>query len=327
MNIGYDISTATTVAEALEIAQLNWKVKTTPTLYKQTMTPLIKSVGSLKFKTWEKNVESDKYVAILREDTQEEFAHVTKRYQLVQNQQAFGWVDKLIQEGGKFWRAGHFNGGRKVYMLIKQPIAITMSTGETIERGIVVSTSHDASQSIRVNWMPFRVHCFNIVGGLIKQAPSVSRHTAQKDTLLTYSAVSNILNSADKYFENYQKAIENMAQMVFYNSNLDALIEHVFDTARTPEDKNRKSNDYLYEQIHANFVSGRELYGKTTWEAYNAVCEYIDHQKLVGNKLESRNSDVMQTVEVRQYNSLLSSSKGGGNQLRQKAFEYLTGGV
>ena len=160
MNIGTDISSATTVAEALQIAGLDWEVKTTPTMYRR------KATGRGFRLSRQELVESEKYLAILREDTEEEFAHVTKRYQIVQNQQAFGWVDKLIQQGGQFWRAGSFNSGRKVYMLVKQPIAITMSTGETIERGIVISTSHDASQAIKVNWMPFRVHCFNIVGGL-----------------------------------------------------------------------------------------------------------------------------------------------------------------
>ena len=87
MNIGTDIRTARTTSEALEIAQLNWKVKTTPTMYKRTTKPLLRGLA-----TREKTVESEKYVAILREDTQEEFAHVTKRYQLVQNQQAFGMV-------------------------------------------------------------------------------------------------------------------------------------------------------------------------------------------------------------------------------------------
>ena len=145
--------------------------------------------------------------------------------------------------------------------------------------------------------------------------------------LLTYEAVSNILNRADSYFENYSKAIENMASVVFYDDQLEALIEHTFDTPRTPKDKSRLSNDYLYETIHHNFKMGRETYGKTSWEAYNAICEYIDHQKPIANSMETAGSKDNDIVSIRQHTSLLVPSKIGGNVLRNKAFDFLTSNI
>lgn len=312
IRIGVDISSATSVEDALQRAGLGWKVDKLETYFAHD--------EEQRFNL----TKSGKYVAIVRRDTGEEFAHPTKRYEVAQNITSFKWVETLVSEGATFWRAGSFRGGRKVFMLVTLPIPLTLADGDTIARAMIISTSHDTSQGIRASWLPFRFACANIIAASLAQAPMVFRHTASIRDGISSERAREIFYNAELFYDQYYKRANALASAPFSDHEMELLIETLFSAPRRTESRRRRSNDYLYERVLQNFRNGRETYGSSRWDAYNAVCEYLDYQRPIGNSLDTAESTVAAVENERQYNSILSTNRFGGNKIRTEALTILT---
>ena len=63
------------------------------------------------------------YFATCREDTQVPFAVVKSKYEVVQNHEAFSFLDNLVSDVKdiKFETCGVYNGGASVYITLKLP--------------------------------------------------------------------------------------------------------------------------------------------------------------------------------------------------------------
>ena len=313
LNIGVDVSSATSATEAVMMAGLNWEVDTFDTYYNKAGDDLTL-------------VKSKNFRSIVRKDTGEEFGHPTKRYTPVQNIDAFNWLDDLTDEGLQFWRAGSFRGGRKVFMITLLPMPIEID-GEQVRRAMIVSTSHDSSSGVRANWLPVRIACANVVAVALATAPISFRHTISSQEGIDPERARGILFNADEYFSRYKNSVSRLTVEPFSDQDMFSLVENVFHAPRRSEHKVRRSNDYLYDTLLQMFRNGRETYGSTRWDAFNAVCEYLDYARPIGNTLETASSDSPEIANERHFNSVLSTNRYGGVKLRTRAFEYLMEGV
>ena len=318
MNIGTDISGAKNVEQALRLAGLDWTVDTNPTFYSKD------DPDGMIFK------KSKKFVSISRPDIGEEFAHVTDKYQVVQNSQAFAFLDVLKNEGAEFWRAGEFRHGRKCYVIMNFGSPLTLSTGDTIVRSIIVSTSHDATSGIRANWLPVRIVCSNVIGAVLREAPVVFRHSQRLENGIEYDDVEEMLFRGDRYFDHLKESAEYMLRRSFTEDDLDQLIAEVFDSVQATGSDSRRARvnvDYLYDRIHESFTRGMGTDGRNRYDAYNAVCEYLDHYRPIGNSFTTNGDNVegqlRQIVQERHFNSVLSTNRFGGIKLRTKTLELL----
>jgi phage/plasmid-like protein (TIGR03299 family) len=318
VNIGTDISGAENVEQALRLAGLDWKVDKNPTFYSKD------DPDGMIFK------KSKKFVSISRPDIAEEFAHVTDKYQVVQNQQAFSFLDVLKDEGAEFWRAGEFRQGRKCYVIMNFGSPLTLSTGDTIVRSIIVSTSHDATSGIRANWLPVRIVCSNVIGAVLREAPVVFRHSQRLENGIEYDDVEEMLFRGDRYFDHLKESAEYLVRTPFSSDDLDRLIAQVFDSVQATGSETRRARvnvDYLYERIHESFTSGMGTDGRTGYDAYNAVCEYLDHYRPIGNSFTTNGDNVDGQSDIvvneRHFNSVLSTNRFGGIKLRTKTLELL----
>lgn len=86
---------------------------------------------------------------------------VSTKYKVVQNADAFAFLDSLVEEGMKFERAGGLQNGRKVFVLARMPDKYIIS-GEHISPYIVFINSHDGTGSIKILMTPVRMICLNI---------------------------------------------------------------------------------------------------------------------------------------------------------------------
>ncbi len=309
-SLGVDIEDAINVPDALRMAGLDWEVEKNPTFYTRD------DADGMAF------IKSKQFYSISRTDTKDEFCHATGRYQVVNNIDAFNFVDMLCDEGARFWRAGEFRGGRKVFMIVKLPVPLTLASGDTIARSIIISTSHDSTQGIRANWLPIRFACSNVIAATIANSPMVFRHTVSMADGVNASTARSILFNAEHYYTSLDQYVNAMEVSPFSDGDMEQLIEAVFDAPRTPDDKSRLSNDFLYDTCLKTFRRGRGTFGLTKWDAYNAVCEYLDYYRPVGNSLDSSGDAAFQNE--RHFNSILSTNRFSGTKLRTKAFEILT---
>ena len=313
IKIGRDITSAKTVEEAIRLAELDWTVEKNQTFANRAL------FGSLNL------VESENFVSIMRSDTGEEFAHPTKRYEVVQNIDSFKWVEHLTAEGATFWRGGYFRGGRKTFMIVKLPIPLTLSQGDTIERAVIITSSHDSSSGIKANWLPFRVQCSNVIGAAIASAPMVFRHTVAVRDGISPELAREMLFNAEIFYDAFYQRANSLASAPFTDGEMEQLVTDVFGVERISNDRTRRSNDFLFESLIQNFRNGRETYGSTMWDAFNAVCEYLDYQRPIGNRTDTfGESEDAEIRDERHYNSIVSASRYGGVRIRNTTMEYLS---
>ncbi len=102
------------VAEAIERSGLGWQVKREPiAVDRREVAALDWSVPLCE--------EIAGYYATVRQDTREVLGIVGERYRIVQNEQAFQFVDQLIGSAMHFETAGSLHGGRRIWVLARLP--------------------------------------------------------------------------------------------------------------------------------------------------------------------------------------------------------------
>lgn len=142
-------------------------------------------------------------------------AVVGDRYRVVQNEEAFGFGDALLDGGGVWETAGSIDLGRKVFgsLLIDREVVIDPTgSNDKTRTYLLISTSHDGSLAVQASITPVRVVCqntLNVALGNIAQSFKM-RHTqsvggrvdeARKALDLTFSYMDNFEAEAKELFE------------------------------------------------------------------------------------------------------------------------------
>jgi phage/plasmid-like protein (TIGR03299 family) len=227
--------------------------------------------------------------ATVRATDQSILGVVGPKYKPLQNADAFGWFQPFLEAGGAhLTTAGSLCEGRKVWVMaeIGDPLAIVK--GDEVRRFVLLSNSHDGTQSVRVGFTPIRVVCANTLAMAHSDATSQllrMRHTSGlKDVM---AEVRDIMQLANSEFEATAEQYRKLAASKVANRNdLREYVKRVMmltDNPKKEGELTKKSAD-TYAAILEAFDSGRgsgELKkGKGTWwTAYNAVTEFLSYSR------------------------------------------------
>lgn len=236
--------------------------------------------------------------------------NVGARYEILQNQDAFiPFDDALLEFGYKYETAGAIRNGRKIWILAKN--GSFEVGGDKIDKYMLVSNSHDGSSCVTVRPTPIRVVCNNTLNIALdresKRKLSIRHTSSVKDNLME---VSLALKTAEGDFD---KAVIHMNKMADLRSfDVVDYLENVIPdlrkrgTEKTFTSKGKVKVDRkleTFDQLITNYESGKGNSGENLWHAYNAVTEYVDHQKYEGHK------DWVKTTQF-----------GLGNRIKERAF-------
>lgn len=105
----------TTIAEAIERSGLGWRVEREPIALDRGD---VATVDDWWLPRWE---EISGWWANVRQDTRQVLGIVGERYRIVQNIEAFQFVDQLLGSAMHFETAGSLHGGRRVWLLAQLP--------------------------------------------------------------------------------------------------------------------------------------------------------------------------------------------------------------
>jgi phage/plasmid-like protein (TIGR03299 family) len=123
----------TTIADAIERSGLGWRVEREPIAIDRG------DVATVDDWWVPRCEEIPGWWANVRQDTRQVLGIVGERYRIVQNIEAFQFVDQLIGSPMHFETAGSVHGGRRVWVLAQLPDQIEVggdpSSGNVISRG------------------------------------------------------------------------------------------------------------------------------------------------------------------------------------------------
>lgn len=184
-------------------------------------------------------VEDPKHRYILRQDNDEVLGLVTDSYGVVQNADAFDFVDTLCtgKSGEPFIEsAGVLGKGERVFVTAKFPERFNIggtAFGDEGEMYAVITTSHDGFGAVTVMMTPVRVVCNNTLASAMLHSYSKYsfKHTSQVNSRMRENIVhaSKVLGVYDKTLQaineqtaalaridvNEQKVAEVTAKLAF----------------------------------------------------------------------------------------------------------------
>jgi phage/plasmid-like protein (TIGR03299 family) len=192
---------------------------------------------------------------------------VSDKYQIYQNRQLVDFVEQVVRSGDlRFDTGGSLRGGAQVWYLAHIPKAIGRP-GDPILPYVLVSSSHDGTQSVMVQLTSVRVVCRNTLNLAMRGAGSAATYKVRH---LGESSLSDMLSEA-----------ENVLGLTFSSlESADEQIERLADTRVSLED---------VRQIYANAIlnAADADVGAMSSRASNILASVMDlldhpHQKLAG---------------------------------------------
>lgn len=257
--LGTRVMEAPTSKDALQLAGLDWNVVQEP-IYTETEELI------------------DGYKANVRDSDRSVLGVVTDRYKVIQNEDAFAFVDALLGEGVRFETAGSLNGGRKVWMLAHMPSEYIIA-GERISPYLVFSNTHDGSGAVKVAITPIRVVCnntLNLALNTAKRSWSMIHTGDVKDKL---EEARNTLFMAEKYMDNLGKEFERLRSIEMSDKEVLDYINLLLPCEENASPQQKRNIQRLREDMKARYFDAPDLkeVGNNAYRFINAVSDFATH--------------------------------------------------
>ena len=148
--LGTPVDQVATSDEAITAAGLDWEV------------------GMEEMET-ESGLSVFTHKATVRQDTRQVLGVVGRRYEVLQNRDAFSFFDSVVGEKlAMYHTAGSLGQGEKVWILAKLPGEIVVGKDDVTDKYLLLLNSHDMSWRVRMFFTPIRVVCQNTAQAAIR---------------------------------------------------------------------------------------------------------------------------------------------------------------
>lgn len=236
---------------------------------------------------------------------------VGRRYGVLKDLSFFQILENVYGGNAVVETAGTLRGGRRVWALAKHD-SFEVGLGDQIETYDLWLNTHDGSSCFELHRTNVRVVCANtwaqaVGGGKARVLGVPHRTNVEANAKAAIAQLQRANESAAHARAEVQRlaatAISKDAAVDVFSKLLDINP----DEAVTP--KVQKSLDTLVEL----FVRGTGTEGKSRWDAFNAVTEFVDHRRTL------RVGEGRSRAEARFESALL----GDGDALKATAYDLL----
>lgn len=287
--LGTVLAQPPTIAEAIKIAGMDWRVEMAPNFTTIDGAPVATPSQSVI----RVNLDAD------GKESRKVLASVGPTYSLLQNAEAFAWFQPWIDSGvATLETAGTLMGGTRPWVLAKlagDPIVV--KGDDIVERYILLAHAHDGTLAIRAGLTPVRVVCHNTLSAAIGIDPSTGKRSSTPDGMFKILHRANAKDRLADVAEEIAAIDERLAKAAEVYRKLasvdvvggDArIVEFLGGVYKQKADEVRKGR--RLPEIERLFASGKgqDLDGArgTYWGLYNALTEYHSHH--AGRDGESR---------------------------------------
>jgi phage/plasmid-like protein (TIGR03299 family) len=223
--------------------------------------------------------------AIFRKDTGDCFGMVSDGYKVIQNREAFSFLDKLVAgHEMRYESAGVFGKGERLWMLGVLPKDLRiLNSDDLVKKYILCYNSHDGSMAFRVLFTGVRVVCWNTCSGALAEGEGKGvsiRHNGNVDEKLDLARKT--LGLAVAYFDSFGDKADALARTQISPEALKAYFARLYPSEGKGAPKSKRDTNLTTRHTLTGLFeggTGQELDTArgTAWGAYNAVTEFIDY--------------------------------------------------
>jgi phage/plasmid-like protein (TIGR03299 family) len=204
---------------------------------------------------------------------------VKSAYKIVQNSDAFDFVDGIIGGDVRYETAGSLHGGRKIWLLAKLPA--TQIMGDEVVPYLCFTNSHDGQSAIRAALTPVRVVCQNTLNVALSGATRmwIARHKG--DLAGKMEEAQRILKLAGVYMNRLQED----AQILVAKPISDKQAIQIYESLIFPDDVNTLTERQFIalkgrmDDLKLRYFSAPDLdrLRGTAWGVFSAVTDFVTH--------------------------------------------------
>lgn len=265
--------------EVLKAAKLDWTVVRRPVFVDQMEMP--NKTGLVRQYEDEDGSIKENILGIVSK----------KGYSILQNVDAFDYLDSLVGERLSYVAAGQVKDGRRVFMVAQTEKRWKVGDDD-IGGNLLLSNGHDGLHTLRIAITPVRIFCMNCLPAALRGAIQAKRCWSIKHRTNFQTSINSAreaLRLTGVYMENLQKWGENLIAQSVSISERDKMIEELFPVKpnETPKGKTRRENkiDTFRACLNAPDLSN---YTGTAWAFINAVSDYETHRKQTSESLMNK---------------------------------------
>jgi phage/plasmid-like protein (TIGR03299 family) len=261
--VGLSVTGARTSTEVLQKSCLAWNVA-------QASVQWLDMNGTLQV--------DDSFKCNYRDDNGRLLGVVGRDYTVVQNADAFAFVDYLISEGVRYEKVGCLHGGKKVWLLAKMPEHKILH--DTYSPYLLISNGHDGKTSVNVAVTPVRMACWNTLNVALRQAKQrwSFRHTL--NVMSQFSLAVKILTLAQTYMEELEARSEKLATIKLSASDVENYIDRLFPDKETDIAK-RNNEERIARFRNCYAVADLDNVRGTAYGFLMAVSDYTSHKSVL----------------------------------------------
>jgi phage/plasmid-like protein (TIGR03299 family) len=257
--LGAVIEEAPTSADAIRIAKLDWSVE--------------------KHELFANGRQVPNYFATVRSDTKEALGIVGNQYQVIQNVNAFAFVDDIMGQQEfpcVYETAGSLWNGRRIFLLVKLPK--TKILDDDVDNYLFFSNGHDGYSGLMCGISPVRVVCNNTLHLAVRTARRTwyAKHTSGLDSRKQEAVKS--LGYAVSYLDAASGVAEQMAGIKL---DVQEFLDDLFPLADGATRITKEHNDMVKLEVLSLHNRKPDLsnFRGTGWGAYNAVADFLSNGK------------------------------------------------
>lgn len=206
---------------------------------------------------------------------------VSRRYQPLQNVEAFEFFDPIVGEKNAFFEtAGALGEGERIWVMAKMPVAMEIVPGDECLKYLLLSNTHSGDGSVIVKFTSVRVVCQNTLMLAMDDGQKAYRVRHSKKMQFRLNELSDFLAITQDVFLKAEKTFQRLAKIEMMGDRFDRYLEAVFPLSA--EQKKNGTKPARWDFLHEIFATRPDLQIRgvrgTLWGAYNAITMFEDYK-------------------------------------------------
>lgn len=238
---------------------------------------------------------------------------VGANYGLLKDEDFFKILEEVYQGRAVVETAGTLRNGRRVWCLVKRD-EWDVTTGDKVVTYDLWVNRHDSTGCWELHRTNVRVVCQNTWDAAIGNGRNRVLGVPHRSNILenVKAAVATIAAANAKEVEERKRVIA-LAQVKMAFTEAEEFFKALVGLKDNGDESSTRLKNQV-DQLETLFARGSGNEGRTRWDAFNAVTEFVDHSRTV------RMTGNRSGAEARFESSLL----GSGAEVKARAFDLLS---
>ena len=227
-------------------------------------------------------------------------------YKIVQNAEAFSFMDQVLGEGVTYETAGALKGGRRVWVLAHIPGEYKF-VEDKADPYILFSTTHNGSGAIKVCLTPIRVVCMNTLNLAIKTATRSWSivHKGLMDQKIANA--KNTLIASKEYMGALCDEMVNLNEIKLTDTQVYDYVKKLIPMPLDPSEVTRRNVSSKRTELMDRYELAPDLahVDRSAYRFVNAVSDFATHSTPLRARSDYRGTRLLSILDG---NTLIDTS-------------------